>query len=156
MNDLVLSERLTNKNRLFLDFVADGMPIGEAYQRAGYKGDLKNAYDLKWKLKTELGKILEGKGFSREGVQIELSKLNTLPLISKEITVDQKLRILKLVLETLPESKKAEKGAIQPFVVVKSDSVVINQNEKKEVIEVKRVDDGEVALEYNNASPHIP
>lgn len=133
MNEIALSERLTKANRLFLEFIVDGIPVGEAYKKAGYKGEVKNAYNLKLKLKSELAKVLEARGFSREGVMVELNKLNTLPLKEKEITIDQKLRLYKLVLETIPEKfKGGSRDVIQPFVIVKSDNTTIQSGEIKQ------------------------
>lgn len=106
---------LTPKNRLFLELLADGKPVAVAYKEAGYKGSYHAAYELKSQLKSELVKVLEAKGFSREGLAGEILKLNQLPLADvykQGINLNQKLSILKLLNSALPKPSESKVGSV--------------------------------------------
>lgn len=106
---------LTVKNRLFLEHLANGSAVVEAYKQAGYKGSYHAAYELKSQLKGELVKVLEAKGFSREGLASEILKLNQLPLADvykQGINLNQKLSILKLLNSALPKEDTSKIGQV--------------------------------------------
>jgi hypothetical protein len=115
-NELISSNSgLTVKNRLFLEHLADGKAVIEAYRQAGYKGSYHAAYELKSQLKGELVKVLEAKGFSREGLAGEILKLNQLPLADvykQGINLNQKLSILKLLNSALPKQAESKVGQV--------------------------------------------
>jgi hypothetical protein len=118
-------ERLTPKQQRFLELLAEGKKTIEAYYEAGYKGEIHAAYQLRSRLKEEMLTILEGQGFSKEGLVQELKKLAELPLMQATINVKEKLDILKTLTKLLPQDRKDEKPRIT--------AIVINTGRKEEV-----------------------
>lgn len=111
MSKALQSSGLTVKNRLFLEHLASGLSVVDAYKQAGYKGSYHAAYELKSQLKGELVKVLEAKGFSREGLASEILKLNQMPLADiykGGINLNQKLSILKLLNSALPKESETK------------------------------------------------
>lgn len=101
--------KLTNRGRLFIEYMADGLKTYEAYLKAGYRGNAHASYELKRLLAPHLKSLLESRGFSMEGVASELLSLAAHPVVDKEgkplsnVTLGQKLSILKLFLQALPK-----------------------------------------------------
>lgn len=111
---------LTEKNKRFLQHLADGRPTLEAYKLAGYKGEAHAAYELRSALKPHLASLLEAGGWSREQLASEVRKLNELPLDPsiKNVNFKQKLDILRLMDKALPkEIPLKDKPKITPFVI---------------------------------------
>jgi hypothetical protein len=138
---------LTPKNRLFLEYLADGLTVVEAHKKAGYSGNKNAAYELKSQLQQAgaLTKVLEAKGYSREGLATEILQLNQLPLMDvykNGVNINQKIQILKLFLQSLPKQiETSEKKEITAFIInkgndgsikVKDGSVVDTTAEVKE------------------------
>lgn len=133
---------LTVKNRLFLEHLSNGLAVVEAYRQAGYKGSYHAAYELKSQLKGELVKILESKGFSREGLAAEVLKLNQIPLADvykQGINLNQKLAILKLLNSALPKESEQKVGNLTVLNFGKSQDgkTTVKQSEVIEAVEVK-------------------
>jgi len=112
--------KLTKKNLKFLEFLAKGMKIAEAYKLSGYTGKISGAYTLKHKLRDHLEKLLEIEGFSRDRLRAEIVKLLNLPCEITELTFDQKKEVLKLLKDELGNSKES-KPKISEFVILRSD-----------------------------------
>ncbi len=112
-------KQLTEQNLTFLDNLKAGMPTLEAYYKAGYQGKPHSAYQLRSYLKDELFKVLEAEGFSREGLMIEVNKLNALPLDAsiKSVSVKDKLDILKLQVKLIPNQQTNARPQITAFVI---------------------------------------
>lgn len=105
--DRIGRKELTPRNRLFLERIADGLPIVDAYRLAGYHGAPHTAHELKRQLRGELKAILEARGFSMEGLAAEVLKLQAMPLNMKlypdGIPLSQKIQILRLQLQALKD-----------------------------------------------------
>jgi hypothetical protein len=117
---------LTPKNRLFLEYLADGLAVIDAHKKAGYSGNKNAAYELKSQLQQAgaLTRVLEAKGYSREGLATEILQLNQLPLMEvykNGVNINQKIQILKLFLQSLPKQIETnEKKEITAFVITKN------------------------------------
>jgi hypothetical protein len=98
---------LSARNKIFLDKLADGVSVIDAYRLAGYTGGNHTAYELKRQLKLELKEVLEARGFTMEGVAAELLNLSKLPVdltkYPNGIPLSQKLQILRLHLLALKD-----------------------------------------------------
>lgn len=98
---------LSARNKIFLDKLADGVPVIDAYRLAGYTGGNHTAYELKRQLRGELKEVLEARGFTMEGVASELLNLSKLPVdltkYPNGIPLGQKLQILRLHLLALKD-----------------------------------------------------
>lgn len=96
---------LSARNKVFLDKLADGTPIVDAYRLAGYTGSPHTAYELKRQLRQELRDVLEARGYSLEGVAAEILNLSRLPVdltkYPNGIPLSQKIAILRLFAQTL-------------------------------------------------------
>lgn len=109
--ELELNEVLTKKNFKFIQYISNGLDIQEAYKLAGYSGtNEQQPYQLKHKLKYKISEYLKNKGFNQEKLAVEIDKLISLPLRDdqKQVTIDQKIKILRLLKDSLPESEKKE------------------------------------------------
>ena len=118
---------LSTRNRIFLDKLADGVPVVDAYRLAGYTGSNHTAYELRRQLKQELRDVLEARGFSMEGVASEILALSKMPLnmaLYKDgIPLSQKIQILKLFAQTLKDEAPKQSSAVQnvtAFIVSRS------------------------------------
>ena len=100
--------RLTGKNLKFLQNLVKGLKGPEAHKLAGYSGNTQASYALKTKLKTQLAKLFEVEGISRDNYLAQLVGLLDLPCVDqkggalKAVSLDQRLAILKLLKEELP------------------------------------------------------
>ena len=103
---------LTPQNKVFLDKLADGVPVVDAYRLAGYTGSNHTAYEMRRQLKAELRVVLEARGFTIEGVASEILNLSKLPVdLSKYpngIPLNQKLQILRLFAQTVKEDQSKQ------------------------------------------------
>jgi hypothetical protein len=135
---LELKDTLTQKNYKFIEAISKGYKPPEAYQIAGYKGkNDQQPYQLMHALKYKISEYLRLKGFNQETVAIELDKLLSLPLRSDQtsVTVDQKIKLIRLLKDALPESEKKEPSFTR-FTIINGD-VKVAENK---VIDVKPVD----------------
>lgn len=116
-----LKETLTKKNFKFIELLASGLSVVEAYKAAGYTGtNEQQPYQLSHSLKHKISEYLQNKGFNKENLAIELGKLLSLPLRPDQtnVTVDQKIKLLRLFKDALPESEKKEEPKFTRFTVV--------------------------------------
>lgn len=108
---------LSARNKVFLDKLADGTPIVDAYRLAGYTGSPHTAYELKRQLRQELRDVLEARGYSLEGVAAEILNLSRLPVDMTKyptgIPLSQKIAILRLFAQTLQHESAPKQQAQQ-------------------------------------------
>jgi len=123
--------KLTNRARLFIEFMCDGLKTYEAYLKAGYKGSAHASYELRRLLSNHLRERLEARGFSMEGVAQELLSLSDHPVVDptgapiSSLTLNQKLSILKLFLQALPKPPAAQQVNVRnvtAFVVNRANN----------------------------------
>lgn len=129
-----LLEKITPQNRLFIMGLVEGKPVFKSYEDAGYKGDYHAAYVLKARLDKELQAFSLAHGVSRGDLMAEISRLNSLPVAASSVSVNQKLKILKLQSDVLKDLKPDA-----PRIT----AIQINRFEdgaKKEVVEAKIID----------------
>lgn len=131
------TKKLTAKDHRFLQLLAEGKTTLEAYYEAGFKGKAHAAYQLRSYLKEEMLAILEGQGFSKEGLVSELNKLNSLTLAQSTINVKEKLDILKTLAKLLPQDRTEEKPRITAIVINTSRPLKDVKAVNIEPIEVK-------------------
>lgn len=116
-------KELSDRNRVFLDKLADGVPTVDAYRLAGYTGSPHTAYELKRQLKQELRNVLEARGYSMEGLASEILNLTKLPVdltkYPNGIPLSQKIQILKLFAGTLKGDSPRAAGpqSVTAFII---------------------------------------
>jgi len=104
-----IDTKLNKRQWSFLQYIASGLKVTEAYKLAGFKGkNIDSAYLLNHRLKDKINEILVNNGFNRNNFMVEVSKLLDLPLRDdqKQVSIDQKIKILRLFKDSLPEQKK--------------------------------------------------
>jgi len=125
---------LSPRNRVFLDKLADGVPVVDAYRLAGYTGGNHTAYELRRQLRQELREVLEARGFTIEGVASEILNLTRLPVdltkYPNGIPLDKKIQVLKLFAQTIKDD--APKQAPAPHVT----AFIINRHPSGPVVKV--------------------
>lgn len=138
--------KLTKKNIRFLHYLAEGKKIAEAYNLSGYKGGTSASYDLYWRLKNQMVKVFESKGFTRDRYKAELLKLLDLPCIDskgnelKSLTFNQREVVLKLFRDELP-TEPNKRPQITNFIInrhmpeAKGDSPNGNGTNEEQVID---------------------
>ena len=123
IDQIDFKEVLTKKNYKFIKAIAEGYKAPEAYKIAGYMGtNEQQPYQLVHTLKYKISEYLKDSGFNQETLGIELNKLLSLPLRDdqKSVTIDQKIKILRLFKESLPESEKRE-PSFSRFTIVQGN-----------------------------------
>lgn len=133
-----LEEKLTDKNFKFIEALSKGLKVHEAYKLAGYKGKNKQQpYQLMHKLKGKIQEYLENNGFNKSRVAIELEKLLSLPLrdTEKEVTIDQRLRMIGLLNKSLPEVEKKSQNFTR-FTIIDNR---VNSGQMDNAIDPKKV-----------------
>lgn len=108
----VAASKLTDSNRLFIykltyEKSESGSPLTvfEAYQRAGYKGDIHAAYQLKSRLEKELMLEEINRGASKADIFKQIADAMALPAVDKSgapvtgISMTNKLKVLALALK---------------------------------------------------------
>jgi len=114
---------LSPRNKVFLDKLADGVPVVDSYRLAGYTGGPHTAYELKRQLKQELREVLEARGFTMEGVATEILSLSKLPVdltrYPNGIPLEAKIRILKLFAQTVKDDAPKQTAAphVTAFII---------------------------------------
>lgn len=122
-------KELTPRNRVFLERIADGVPIVDAYRLAGYTGAPHTAHELKRQLKSELKELLEARGFSIEGLASQILELQKIPVNMRMypdgIPLSQKIQLLRLQLQALKDDAPKAAPPVQnvtAFIVNRGDS----------------------------------
>lgn len=104
-----IDNKLNKRQWSFLQYIASGLKVTEAYKLAGFKGkNIDSAYLLNHRLKDKVNEILVNNGFNRNNFMVEVQKLIDLPILESQklgVTVDQKIKILRLFKDSLPEQK---------------------------------------------------
>jgi len=114
---------LSSRNKVFLDKLADGVPVVDAYRLAGYTGGNHTAYELRRQLRQELREVLEARGFTIEGVASEILNLTRLPVdltkYPNGIPLDKKIQLLKLFAQTIKDDapKQAPTPHVTAFII---------------------------------------
>ena len=107
-------KELTPRNLIFLEKLADGVPIVDAYRLAGYTGASHTAHELKRQLKSELKELLEARGFSIEGLASQILELQKLPVNMRMypdgIPLSQKIQLMRLQLQALKDDAPKTQG----------------------------------------------
>jgi len=153
-NQLITSidNKLTKRQWNFLKFIANGLKVTEAYKLAGFKGkNINSAYLLNHRLKDKINEILINSGFNRNNFMVELGKLIDLPLRDdqKQVTIDQKIKILRLFKDSLPEQNN--QVSFTKFTIINGtvpNKLEANDKGNSVVIETKKLDDDD-----NESSP---
>ncbi len=130
-----VKERLTKRNRKFIELLLKDVNVVDAHRLSGYSGKRESAYQLKQKLKPFLAKAYEIEGLSREGYRTRLLKLLSLPCVDREgkpiasLSYGQYLEALKMLKDELPSNKVAV-PSITAFIVQRySDDRDTNQKD---------------------------
>jgi len=137
-----LKETLTNKNWLFIQHIGNGLSVPDSYKLAGYKGkNEQQCYQLKHELKHKIAEYLRNKGFNQETLAIELDKLLSLPLRPDQnsVTIDQKIKLVRLLKDSLPESEKKEPSFTR-FTIV-NGNVTLDTPVKEPILDVQPLDE---------------
>ena len=111
---------LTERNWLFIKYIRKNVPIKEAYKLAGYTSKVPSApYTLMHSLRDKIELITDIEGFNRLKYKAELEKLLSIPLAhtKKDVTVSEKLRILKEMRNSLPEMKDMQRPQYTQIVI---------------------------------------
>jgi hypothetical protein len=127
-----IKDKLTKRNFKFIELLSQGLSVVEAYKAAGYKGtNDQQPYQLSHSLKHKISEYLQVKGFNKENLAIQLDKLVSLPLRHDQtaVTIDQKIRMLRLFKDSLPESEKKEEPKFSRFTVVNNYVKVDTDNQ---------------------------
>ena len=115
-------ERLTKRNRKFIELLLKDVNVVDAHRLAGYSGARESAYQLKQKLKPFLSKAYEIEGLSTEGYRTRLLRLLSLPCLDSKgnpissLSYNQYLEALRLLRDELPSNKVATPN-ITAFVI---------------------------------------
>jgi hypothetical protein len=126
---------LTEQNWLFIKHYLQSGKVKESWERAGYTGKSDSApYVLFHRLKAQIEAIGELDGFNRARFLSEINKLADLPLVKDktEVSLNEKLRILKLMGTMLNSGKELAKPKLSVFIVNRPLS-----SEPKNVVEVR-------------------
>lgn len=135
-----IKDKLTKRNFKFIELLSQGLSVVEAYKAAGYKGtNEQQPYQLSHSLKHKISEYLQIKGFNKESLAIQLDKLISLPLRSDQtaVTIDQKIRMLRLFKDSLPESEKKEEPKLSRFTVVNN---YVNMDKGPKAIDQSTID----------------
>jgi hypothetical protein len=116
---------ITRQAQCFLELLASGKKTQEAYELAGYKGEMTAAYQLRFKLKKELRTILRAQGLSKDGVLIELKKILEVPMHTQSVSFGERLKLLKFLATLDPEQEKEDKPQITPFIIQNVDRIEV-------------------------------
>jgi len=127
-----LEQKLTKQNLKFIELRAKGLSVVEAYKLAGYKGTHpEQAYQLSHQVKNKVTELIEEDGYNKNSFMLQMSELLKLPLARVNnlgnkigdvdyLTVEEKLKVLRLFKDTLPEMKK-ETNVIPRFQIFMND-----------------------------------
>lgn len=141
-----IDDKLTKRDWLFIEYRSKGLKVPEAYKLAGFKGKNPDSpYLLSCRLKDRLSQIIESNGFNRNEYMIQLSKILNLPLRDDQtsVTIEQKLKTLRLFKDSLPENKR--EATFTKFTII-NNSV----ESSPEIIEVETLEPSNKDLDSNN------
>jgi len=139
----IVKEHLSKRDLKFIQYRIQGLKVPEAYKLAGFKGNDNSAYVLSYRLAGRVNEIIKQGSFNSTELMLEVSKLVSLPLRPDQnaVTVDQKIKVLRLFKDALPEQDKKQSftqftiinGALSndmtKVVDVTNDAVVSSNNE---------------------------
>lgn len=134
--------KLTPKNRLFLEYLVEGLPVIEAYKKAGYAGGVTAAYDLKHRLKDDFTRLVHQR-VSLTDTLHEIEKLDNLPLLHTHITLNQKIRLIQLKLQAMKQVKEENKPT------EKFTAFVINTQGNETKVNIGEVQEGQIVDEQS-------
>lgn len=120
---------ISKQQEKFLHYLSRGFSTREAHKLAGYKGSYQSAYSLRAKLRQELRDMLDADGMSKTGVLLEIKKLMDMPMSDKSISINQKIRALQLLTNTLKDEPDKDKPAITPFVIGHVETLTVTNPE---------------------------
>jgi len=104
-----LDNKLSPKQWKFLEYITKGLSVPEAYKLSGFKGKHPNSpYLMNHRLKDKISEILVNNGFNSNNYMVKVEELLSLPLKDdqKQVTIDQRIKIMRLFKDSLPEMKK--------------------------------------------------
>lgn len=140
INDI--DKKLNKRQLSFLQYIAQGLKVTEAYKLAGFKGNNPDsAYLLNHRLKDKINEILVNNGFNRNNFMVEVQKLIDLPILETQklgVTIDQKIKILRLFKDSLPEQKQ-ERNFTQ-FTIVNGNLDTSPKVIESSIIETKNLE----------------
>lgn len=138
-----LEDKLTPKNRVFLELLSQGKSTLEAYKLAGYVGEDHAAYELKSKLSKDFEAYLTAKGMSRADLMLAVKELIDLPVLNLGYkTLKDQMKLLTMWLKMLPQ-ESTNKPSITAFVI-NNHSAPIDRPTATPAVEPSSVIDGEV------------
>lgn len=110
---------LTTKNKLFIEYLLNGMKTIDAYHKAGYNASESSAYEMRHRLKPF---IQELSGLSDVELFKELRELSSLRVTEIEnnetISAKDKLEIIKTKAKLLKLDQESNKPKqITPFII---------------------------------------
>lgn len=136
-----IDNKLNKRQWNFLQYIASGLKVTEAYKLAGFKGNNPDsAYLLNHRLKDKINEILVNNGFNRNNFMVEVGKLIDLPLREdqKQVSIDQKIKILRLFKDSLPEQKK--ESSFTQFTIINGNLDTSPKTIEPSVIETKNLE----------------
>lgn len=144
---------LTEGNWLFIKHYLKTGKATIAYEKAGYRSKCQSApYSMFCKLKKQIEAIGELEGFNKARLMSQINEIDELPLsIDKtEVTLAEKLRILKLKHQILNSQQEAENSKLSVFIINRPGKQEVDTSSginvpshinKKDVIDVNDVND---------------
>jgi hypothetical protein len=126
-------EQVLNKKQMkFIEYRMKGLSVQDAYKLAGYTGNTEQAYQLSHKVKNKVTALIEEDGYNKNAFMGQMVELLKLPLKRVDnlgrqtgdvdfLTVEEKLKVLRLFKDTLPEIQKAQ-NTIPRFQIFIGDS----------------------------------
>jgi len=133
-----LDDKLTKRQWSFLQYITQGLKVTEAYKLAGFKGkNPDSAYLLNHRLKDKIKQILEFNGFNRNNFMVEMQGLLNLPLRDdqKQVTIDQKIKVLRLFKDALPEQKREH--AYTQFTIINGHAPLSQLKDDSNVVTIE-------------------
>jgi hypothetical protein len=115
---------LSKKARQFVSLILAGKTTVEAHKLAGYTGDPHAAYEMRSKLRGFIRSEADRRGISLEGVAVNLAALDALPLNATQVTVKEKLAIIRETRELLAQEAPPPKANdFKRFTVVEAEVI---------------------------------
>lgn len=152
-----MNKKLSPKQMRFLHGLAEGKNITTAYKDAGYNGEtIQSAYALKQKLSNRLYEEISGRGFNSEKLAAEIVKFLNIPVNvpEKGMTLNERLKILRLMDKVLPKSEKASASFSRFQIFVNGNARIVHSDiGKRSLIDTSNnseMIDNQVIIETNN------
>lgn len=114
----IVKEHLSKRDLKFIQYRMQGLKVKEAYKLAGFKGSDASAYVLSHRLNGRVNALVKQGSFNQTELMLEVTKLVSLPLRpdQNQVTVDQKIKVLRLFKDALPEQDK--KQSFTQFTII--------------------------------------